>query len=262
MAQEDSRSGPARNLVRAFALLDDLAETPHGATLAELAGRAGLPEPTAHRLLNVLHGLNMVRIGDGGRWRVGRHCLELGAAYLESVELRDEARPLMRELTEETGESCALGVLDDERVVYVETVESPHPVRMHTGLGRSNPATTTSLGRAVLAWSPPQVVERVLQHGIPHRTDNTLTTVEQLHAELDACRQRGYSIDNAENELDIRGVGAPVLDYRNTPVAALSVAGPAQRMPPERLPEVGAITAVTAAKLSAQLGHRAGRATT
>lgn len=261
MNQEHSSSGPARNLVRAFALLDQLATTPHGGTLAELAADAGVPEPTTHRLLNVLQELNVVRVGDGGRWRIGRHCLELGAAYLDSVELRDEAKPVMRKLTEETGETCALGVLDDDRVVYVETVESPHPVRMYTGIGRSNPATTTSLGRAVLAWSPTQVVDRVLEHGIPHRTDNTVATADALRAELAACRERGYSVDDAENELGIRGVGAPVLDYRNTPVAALAVAGPMQRMTPARLGEVGKTTAAAATELSAQLGHRASRTT-
>lgn len=262
MTQDDPKSGQARNLVRAFALLDILAARPDGHTLADLAERAGLPEATVHRLLSVLAGLNVVRLGDAGRWRIGRHCLELGAAYLDSVEIRSEARDLMKQLTEETGETCALGVLDEERVVYVEKIDSPHPVRMHSGIGRSNPAVTSSLGRAILAWSPGHVVESVLKDGIPKRTDHTIATEEQLHTELRRCRERGYSIDDIENEPGIRAVGAPVLDYRGGPVAALSVAGPEQRIPRTRLTTLGEATAKAARELSARLGYSPDRTRT
>jgi len=260
MTHEEPRSGQARNLVRAFALLDILAEAPEGRTLADLAAAAALPEPTCHRLLTVLADLNVARVGDAGRWRIGRHCLELGAAYLDSVEIRTEARDLMRRLTEETGETCALGVLDEDRVVYVEKFDSPHPVRMHSGIGRSNPAATSSLGRAILAWSPEHVLSAVLKAGIPRRTDHTLTSEADLLAELRRCRERGYSVDDVENEPGIRAVGAPVLDYRGGPVAALSVAGPEQRIPKTRLPDLGRATAQAAAELSTRLGYSPSRA--
>lgn len=257
MTHEEPRTGQARNLVRAFALLDILADSPDGRTLAELAEAADLPEATCHRLLTVLADLGVARVGDAGRWRVGRHLLELGAAYLDSVEIRTEARDLMRRLTEETGETCALGVLDEDRVVYVEKFDSPHPVRMHSGIGRSNPAVTSALGRAILAWSPDHVLAQVLKSGIPRRTEHTRTAEADLHAELRRCRERGYSVDDVENEAGIRAVGAPVLDYRGGPVAALSVAGPEQRVPRARLEELGKALAAAAAELSARLGYRA-----
>ncbi|MQA02508.1 MAG: helix-turn-helix domain-containing protein [Streptosporangiales bacterium] len=255
MTRDVPPSGSARNLVRAFGLLDILADSPEGHTLAELAGAAELPEATVHRLLSVLADLHVVRVGSGGRWRVGRRCLELGAAYLDSIEIRSEARDLMQRLTDETGETCALGVLDDDRVVYVEKIDSPHAVRMHSAIGRSNPAATSALGRAILAWSADAVVQRVLASGIPSRTENTVTDVADLWAELARCRRRRYSVDDAENEPGIRGVGAPVLDYRGHPVAALSVAGPEQRVPRRRLPNLGAATASAATELSARLGY-------
>lgn len=246
--QDEARTGHARNLVRAFALLDILAQAPEGRTLAALATAAQLPEATAHRLLTVLADLNVARPGEAGQWRIGRHCLELGAAYLDSVEIRTEARAPMRQLTEATGETCALGVLDDDRVVYVEKVDSGHPVRMQSAIGRSNPAVTSSLGRAILASAPEAVVERVLD-----RTDET--AVARLRAELACCRERGYSIDDEENEPGIRGAGAPVLDYRGWPVAALSVAGPVQRVSRERMHELGLATAAVARELSHRLGY-------
>ncbi|WP_165966430.1 IclR family transcriptional regulator [Actinomadura sp. 7K507] len=255
MTTEAAKPAHARNLVRAFTLLDILAEATEGLTLAEVAVAASLPEATAHRLLNVLEDLKVVRVGEGNRWRVGRHLLELGAAYLDSVEIRSEARDLMAHLTEATGETCALGVLDEDRVVYIEKTDSPHPVRMHSGIGRSNPAVTSSLGRAILAFSPDWVVESAMAGGLPRRTDRTVTDEQALLAELHRCRERGYSVDDAENEPGIRAVGAPVLDYRGRPVAALSVAGPEQRIPAAHLDELGRATAEAARELSSRLGY-------
>lgn len=252
--REGPKSAPARNLVRAFALLDAVATDHRGRPLADLARLTGVPEATAHRLLNVLADLHVVRLGENGRWRVGRHCLELGAAYLESVELRSEARELLRRLNEETEETCALGVLDGDRVVYVDKIDSPHPVRINSGLGRSNPAATTALGRAILAWSTPAQVDAVLAEGIPRRTAGTIVDPPSLRAELLRCRERGYSVDTAENELGIRGIGAPVIDYRGIPVAAISVAGPENRLTADRVPAVGTATAEAAAELSRRLG--------
>lgn len=259
MTADAAKPGHARNLVRAFTLLDLLAEEVDGLTLAELAAACSLPEPTTHRLLTVLHDLHVVRIGDGGRWRVGRHLLELSAAYLDSVEVRSEARDLMQQLTAETGETCALGVLDEERVVYIEKVDSPHPVRMHSAIGRSNPAATSSLGRAILARSPDWAVDQALAAGLPQRTEHSPTSTAALRKELQECRKRGYSIDDAENEAGIRAVGAPILDYRGRPVAALSLAGPEQRVTPERLGELGELVRETAEELSHRLGYSARR---
>lgn len=251
----DEKPTQARNLVRAFEILDIIAETPDGWSLADISTRTGIPEPTAHRLLGVLADRHMVRVGAGGRWQIGRHCLELGAAYLESVEIRDAARDLMEELSANTEETCALGILDGTRVVYIEKVDSPHPVRMQSGIGRSNPAVSTSLGRAILAWSSPATIDRILAAGLPHRTEQSIVDEDTFRHELDACRERGYSLDDAGNELGVRGVGAPILDYRGQPVAALSIAGPTQRVTDDRLPELGAAVAATARTLSERLGY-------
>ncbi|QVQ51859.1 IclR family transcriptional regulator [Spiractinospora alimapuensis] len=253
-ASKESKNGRARNLVRAFTLLDALASDQRGLPLAELARGTGVPEATAHRLLHVLADLNVVRVGDNGRWRVGRHCLELGVAYLESVELRSEARGTLQRLNDETGETCALGVLDDDRVVYVDKIDSPLPVRTNSRLGRSNPATTTALGRAILAWSPAPDVEAILTEPIPQRTERTIVDPAALREELRRCQTRGYSVDIAENEEGINGVGAPIIDYRGAVVGAISVAGPASRLTEDDVARVGAMVAEATTELSHTLG--------
>ncbi len=256
MTADRAKRVSARNLVRAFALLDLLAAHPEGLTLNEVATATSLPEATTHRLLAVLQDLKVARAGDEGRWQVGRHLLELGTAYLDSVEIRSEARDLMKQLTADTGETCALGVLDEDRVVYIEKVNSPHPIRMHSAIGRSNPAVSSSLGRAILAFSSDEVIEQIVADGLPRRTEQTITSAEALLAELGRCRDRGYSIDNGENESGIRAAAAPVLDHANYPVAALSVAGPQQRISPDCLDELGRATADVARQLSIRLGRR------
>ncbi|GAA4514287.1 hypothetical protein GCM10023191_082590 [Actinoallomurus oryzae] len=101
------------------------------------------------------------------------------------------------------------------------------------------------------AWSPESVVERLLKNGLRRRTDDAITSVE----ELVRCRERGFSIDDVENEPGVRGVGAPVMDYRGWPVAALSVAGPEHRVGRDGLADLGRATAEAARELSTRLGY-------
>lgn len=256
MSPDTSKPASAQNLIRAFGILDRLATHSDGFTLNELASETSLPQPTTHRLLSVLQDLKVVRIGDDGKWRVGRRLFELGSSYLDSVELRSEARDLMQDLTADTEETCALGVLDEDRVVYIEKVDSPHPIRMESAIGRSNPAVSSSLGRAILAFSGDDIVQQTLDAGLPHRTKKTITSTQKLRTELARCHQRGYSVDSGENESGVRAVAAPIFDHRKLPLAALSVAGPQQRIPSERLSELARVAIDTADQISVRLGYQ------
>ena len=116
------------------------------------------------------------------------------------------------------------------------------------------PAAATGVGRAYLAHAPQDVVDDVLARGLVRHTPSTITSVRRWRAELAATRERGYAVDDCENEPDIRCVGAAVLDSREVPVAALSVAGPASRMTRERAEQLGPIVAAAARSVSARLG--------
>ncbi|MGH3666085.1 MAG: IclR family transcriptional regulator, partial [Egibacteraceae bacterium] len=181
--------------------------------------------------------------------------LVLGTAFIESLDLREESRDLLADLAAHTGETCHLGVLDGHRIVYIEKVESPHAVRMHSRVGSTNPAHSTGLGKAMLAHCDAEVIAATIAQGLPRRTGRTITDPERLRQELATIRRRGFALDDVENEDGIRCVAAPVLDHKRDVVAGISIAGPTYRLTLDRLQQVGSRVRAAALELSQRIGY-------
>lgn len=250
--------GSAKNLVKAFALLQAMVDRGGGLTLAELSRLGDLPKPTARRLLASLSGLGMVREDGQGTYSLGPQCLVLGSAFLGGLDLRREARGVLAELMEKTGETCHLGVRDADRVVYIEKVESPKAVRLRSGVGFTAPLYSTALGKVMLAYGDEADVERLAGRGLEKRTPNTIVDAGSLRAEVERVRELGFAVDDVENEEGIRCVAAPVFDHGKEVIASISVSGPEYRIPPERLGELSAEVRDAAARLSERVGFRYG----
>jgi DNA-binding IclR family transcriptional regulator len=165
--------------------------------------------------------------------------LRLGEAYLAGIDLRSVARPILEELVADTGETAHLVVFDEPYVVYVDKVDSPSAVRMHSRVGGRMPLYCTAAGKAMLAWLPDDVVDRVLAEPTPARTAHTLTSAGAVRADLEVIRARGWSLDDVENEAEIRCVGAAIFDRSGAVVAACSLSGPDQRITSERAYDLG-----------------------
>jgi IclR family transcriptional regulator, acetate operon repressor len=263
---DDSSGGRNRSasLRRALALLAEIGApgtAVHGVALGELAARVGVDKSTASRLLGPLREWALVETDELGRYRLGVGVLRLGQSYLERLDVRAVALPVLRDLTANTGETSHLVLYQHPDVVYVEKVEADSAVRMRSRVGRVEPAAYTGVGRAYLAYAPGEVVDDVLARGLTKRTPSTITSVRQWRAELAATRERGYAIDDCENEADVRCVGAPVFDHLGQPVAALSLAGPAWRLTRERAESLGPVVAAAADAVSAALGASPSAAT-
>lgn len=156
----------------------------------------------------------------------------------------------------ETQETCHLGVMQFPWVVYLEKVESPLAIRMHSEVGAINPMYCTGLGKALLAFSPPDVVDQVCESELEPRTERTITDPARLRVELARIRERGFAIDDVENEVGIRCVGAPIRGHDGNALAALSLAGPETRLTLEVALELGEQVATVAERISRQLGYR------
>jgi IclR family acetate operon transcriptional repressor len=163
----------------------------------------------------------------------------------------------MRTLRDEFGETVNLGTLRLGRLVYLEMLESEHSLRTAVAVGGSDHLHSTALGRAILAALPAEETRAVLAatDRVPV-TPRTRVDLGELEAELDRTRERGYALDDEENETGARCVGVAVRDERGRPVAALSISGPAHRMEPELLPRMAARLAAAAAELERALGVR------
>src|SRR5262245_36328756 len=172
----DAASG-SQTLHRALGTLLRIGESgSRGLTLAECSAALGYSKPTVHRILRTLAGRGFVSVdGERGRYTLGVANLRLGMAFLEQLDLRQEALPILRDLGERTGETVHLGVLDGSDVVYIEKVESRHAVRMFSQIGRTMPAHTTGIGKAILAYLPEAELAKVLPERLEARTPATLT---------------------------------------------------------------------------------------
>lgn len=248
-------SSAPKTVLKALSLLSLVAETPN-LTLSELGRKAGVPAPTALRLLRGLQEASLVQVDEAGRYRLGVGCLVLGSTYLESFDLRTEARSELERLAEETGETVHLGVPDGTEVVYLDKVETSHSVRMYSRVGAASPMYSTGIGKAILAHADPELIEEVVEGGMPSRTSHTITDPDELGVDLERVRKRGYAIDDIENEEGIRCVAAAVLRGDGSPVAALSISGPASRITEERLASLGEAVVGVAQRLSAGLGYQ------
>ena len=256
---EHNRSGSVR---RALGILEALVEpsaTGHALSLVELARATGLNKATLLRLSEPLQEAGLVGRDGQGHFGLGVGALRLGEAYLAGVDLRAAARPILEELVAESGETAHLVVFDEPYVVYVDKVDSPSTVRMHSRVGGRMPLYCTAAGKAMLAWLPAEIVDRVLALPTPARTEHTLASAAAVREDLAVIRERGWSMDDVENEPDIRCVGAAIFDRSGAVVAACSLSGPDQRITPSRAVELGPRVRVAADAIGRRLGAPATR---
>lgn len=260
-ANTDQRQGSrVQSLDRALDILETLAAAGGEISLSELASHVGLHVSTVHRLLSVLVSRGYARQNaPSGRYALGPHLLKLASSAVGTgqFDLRHEARPILQELADTTGETTNLVVLIDQQVVYVDQVASRHTVRMFTQIGTRVPIYCTGAGKALLAFRGAIEIEAYLSHErLEPRTPNTITTADALRDELCRVRGRGYAFDTGEMEPDVHCVAAPVFDHTSTAVASISISGPATRFDRERMEQVVAVLQRATSELSARLGYR------
>ena len=200
-------------LERAVSVLEALSESDTPLSLAEICQRMGLHKSTAHRSLMVLERSALIERTLENRFRLGLRLYELGNRAVEQIDLRARVYPFFRRLAAEVGETVHLGVLQKTSVVYLDKVEPNRRVCMSSKIGTSNPVYCTSMGKAMLAFQPEEMIEEIVAkiRFTPY-TPKTLCSREKLLEYLKIVRRRGYAIDDQEIELGVRCVGAPVLN--------------------------------------------------
>ncbi|MBS6031280.1 MAG: IclR family transcriptional regulator [Kocuria sp.] len=224
----DGRSaGGVRSVERVFDLLSIITASGGESSLSELASRAELPLPTIHRLLRTLIPLGYVRQLPNRSYALGPGLIRLGNAA--GLQLGTYAQPVLQGLVDELGESANMAMLDGQMVIYVGQAQSSHSMRMFTEVGRRAHMHDTGVGKAILAALPEQqVLSIVTSMGMPTPTVKSHGTVESLLADLEVIRERGYAVDDEEQEIGVRCFSM-VLPNAPTPTA-ISVSGPTTRV--------------------------------
>jgi DNA-binding IclR family transcriptional regulator len=233
---------------------------PHGGTmtLQQLVQRTGLPKATVHRLAAELVDLGLLDRQQIG-YRPGLALFELGELVPAKIDLREAALPFMEDLFEATHETVHLAVRDGFDVVYAEKIRGHEGVDVPSRVGGRLPMTSTGVGKALLAYAPPHVVDAVLSRPLRHLTARSNNDPAELRKELTEVRRTGLAYDREEARIGVGCIAAPVL-VRGEAVAALSLTLPATRLRSAGLaPTVRAISLALGRFLTAQTPHPSDR---
>jgi IclR family acetate operon transcriptional repressor len=255
MPQTLTRSGTSSSVERAFELLDLVAAAPEGVALGQLAAAVPTAKSTTHRYVMTLLELGVLRRDASGRITLGLKLVELAGALLDSDDLHAAADPVLHELVARTGETVHLGIPSDGHVVYVAKVESPQSVRLVSRVGARVALHCSAMGKALLARMDDAALDAALARPREARTLRTLTDEAALREALEQVRSSGVAIDDEENELGVRCLGAAIVDHRGGSLGAISVSAPASRMPHERCAEVAPAVIAAAEQIARALGR-------
>lgn len=254
--RQDAVAVGSSTLNRALEVLSALAiDRNDGLPASKIAASTGINRVTVHRVLNTFKAHGYVRQdGAGAPYQLGFRFIEFAQVVLEGLDLLRLGQPVLDRLAEEAGETAHLAILDGTECVYVAKAESPHSMRLVSRVGLRAPLYCTALGKALIAAGPAMADTLVAAQTFEPRTARTLHDRDALWAEILVTRERGFSIDHAENEAGVHCVAAAVVDHSGAPIGALSVSGPDSRISEQRFDEFGELVTKSAHELSAAFG--------
>jgi len=257
MANTPKRSYNITALQRGLRLLHIFSESPHGLTAKHVVARSRLPVSTVHRFLANLEGAGFLNCTGDGVYHLGIACFAIGQAALGQLDIRRVSLPYLQELNRQTRETIHLTVRHGLSAVYVEKLDSPEQLRIHSRIGASVPLYCTAVGKIMLAHMPDEEREKVLpQLGLKRLTPNTVGNLQELGSELYRVRKNGYACDLEEHELHIRCVAAPIWDHVGGVNASLSITAPVVRMPVTRLRQLATLIQTAGLQISRELGYQ------
>lgn len=243
---------------RAVSLLESMARRPWSG-VTELADELGVHKSSASRLLATLEARGLAEQHPGtGKYRLGQGLGRLAGAVTARPDLH-VARAACERLAELVGETANLAVLEGDEVVHVEQATAGSSLISVDWLGRRAPLHCSSTGKVFLAHLPEARRRALLASPLERRTPHTIVDPRALRAQLEAVLADGYAYTLEEVEPGLHSVAAPVRAADGSLVAALSVSGPAHRVPRSRVPELGSAVRRAASAASARLGYAEAR---
>ena len=256
--EEDKKYYQIGSLEKGVKILEAIIENGE-LTVSGTAALMGMNRASAHRFINTLKDLGYVRKNQHNKYEATFKMLEYGMKQADNFEIRRLAKPYLRKISSTFEETVNLGILDRDKIVYLDKVESLELLRMDTGVGTSCQAYVSALGKAILAFLPDEELKTYLDGLVMAEalTPNTITTIEKLEKNLAKVRRLGYAVDNEELSTGLFCVGVPVFDFNGYPTYAISVSGLVARVKKlKKQNQLSEKLIECAAKLSRQLGHR------
>lgn len=247
----------APNLQRGLAILEHLAKLPGGLTVTQLSELLGFPTASVFRIVNVLDELGYLnRDPHSKKFFLTNRFLLMGKPQGNDKSLSECCLKSMRNIRKATGETTQLCCLVGTEMVMLEQLISTHPFKYSADLGARCPCYSTAPGKAIAAFFPDEEqVELVNAIHFKKFTKTTITSKKQFSKELATIRATGFAVDRAEGLEGIHCVAAPIFDEHNYPVAAITIAGPASRIPADEFETIGSLICEGAHEATREFQH-------
>ena len=249
----NTTEAPVQSVERAVTILEILARAGE-AGVTEMASEIGVHKSTAFRLVSTLEKSGLVEQSeDRGKYRLGVGLLRLAGATTARLDVVQEARPICRKLSSDTGETVNIAVLWDRSAFYLDQFAGASALQPHNWVGQHIPLHATSNGKVLLSGLPDGELGRIVP-SLPSYTENTITTRKRLRRELEEVRVQGYAIATDELEIGLAAMAAPIRNAHGDVIASLSISGPTFRLGESRLRELQPLLTDAATEVSHRLG--------
>jgi DNA-binding IclR family transcriptional regulator len=243
---------------RALILLRYIMENEDGLSIREVSRQLGFSPATVQKLINALKSQGYV-VQDSltERYHLGPGAVNLGLTALSRLKVRQIARSHLEKLCQESGETVFLAIARGDHVVYVDKVVSDQPIRMDAPLGADRPYNCTAVGKVLLADLMEEDIRILAEEGIfEKRTENSIIDVDELLREIGKIQEKGWGVDNREFDMSAQCVAAPIYNYDDEIVAAVTISGPADRIDSKKDALITFVKS-TAQNISKELGYTA-----
>ncbi|MDV2685745.1 IclR family transcriptional regulator [Alkalihalophilus lindianensis] len=245
-----------KTVVKSMKLLD-LFRTRSSLTLNEMVELTGLPKTSTHRMIVSLEEVGLLQKDHTGTYSLGMIFLEFGQLVSDRIDLRQLALPIMKDLRDEIGEAVNLTIKDRAEALYIEKLDTSHPVRLFTKVGRRSPLYAGACSRIILAHLSEEEMENYLKgQALLSYGEGTITDPTLLREVLNTSRLEGYTVSHSELENGTTALAAPIFDYKGQIAGGLSIAGPSDRFDEQQLAKMIQKVKASAAKISHALGYR------
>lgn len=181
-----------------------------GRTMSEISKALGIPVGTIHPIMQTLAAWNFLTLAKDNTYSMGLRAYLTGLSFVSEKDSFDVAKNILRHLTEVTGETSHMAMLDGGNVLYLAKIDSPQPIRMFSAIGKQLPAYGTGLGKALISDMGRDEIEALYPEGMSKLTDNTIADIDTLMEELESIRKTGFAYETEESTLNVRCIARPV----------------------------------------------------
>lgn len=247
-------------LDRAFSILELLSTEKNGLGVTDISKTLDLNKSTVHRIVSSLCERGYIEKTEDSNYKIGAKIVQLSSFYLNNLELNTEAKPYLVRLANELKLPVHLGILDGLYVVYIDKVDIINNIRLYSQIGKRIEIHCSALGKVILSCLNDNDILNILKdYKFNDHTEKTIKNIDALMEDLKKSRVRGYAVDDEEHDLEIRCIAAPIFDYKNRPIAAISVSGSLNNLPCSSDEEIGNMVVETAKEISKKLCYNINR---